>query len=212
VLRQCVAKRITGNEVITVGQRVGVLSQIARAASVPRARAGAAVCYFLGHVLVIQRAPQNQAFFYFQTFKLQWLLEFDLFDKAATVSIMTLVLSTVCFAILIRNAWSSFAPGQVRMMTPLLSSKGRWKGKASSVPGLDQVCGKGKGWLSLAENNGGAEEGRTPGLRIANAALCQLSYCPTRKRIQFRVSSFKFRGNLAREEARSGHVYYLTCK
>jgi hypothetical protein len=26
---------------------------------------------------------------------------------------------------------------------------------------------------------GGAEEGRTPGLRIANAALCQLSYCPT---------------------------------
>jgi len=37
---------------------------------------------------------------------------------------------------------------------------------------------------------GGAEEGRTPGLRIANAALCQLSYCPTPK--ENTVSSFEF--------------------
>ena len=33
--------------------------------------------------------------------------------------------------------------------------------------------------LQLLQSFGGAEEGRTPGLRIANAALCQLSYCPT---------------------------------
>jgi hypothetical protein len=37
---------------------------------------------------------------------------------------------------------------------------------------------------------GGAEEGRTPGLRIANAALCQLSYCPTARKNT--ASSFRF--------------------
>ncbi len=35
------------------------------------------------------------------------------------------------------------------------------------------------GLISDTSGVGGAEEGRTPGLRIANAALCQLSYCPT---------------------------------
>src|SRR6266851_1668086 len=54
---------------------------------------------------------------------------------------------------------------------------------------------------------GGAEEGRTPGLRIANAALCQLSYCPTCKRIlrtqsrsvklQFWVGEQKLRFSIA---------------
>ena len=42
-------------------------------------------------------------------------------------------------------------------------------------------------WLKII---GGAEEGRTPGLRIANAALCQLSYCPTP--VKNTVSSFEF--------------------
>ncbi len=37
---------------------------------------------------------------------------------------------------------------------------------------------------------GGAEGSRTPGLRIANAALCQLSYCPTTRKNT--VSSFEF--------------------
>ena len=50
------------------------------------------------------------------------------------------------------------------------------------------------GGCKMIEIIGGAEEGRTPGLRIANAALCQLSYCPTGKTeysFEFRVSSYR---------------------
>ena len=37
--------------------------------------------------------------------------------------------------------------------------------------------------LQGTEGDGGVEEDRTPDLRIANAALSQLSYHPTRRRI-----------------------------
>ena len=57
-------------------------------------------------------------------------------------------------------------------------------------------------WLKRRKLIGGAEGDRTPGLRIANAALCQTELLPhatwpkvnlSSKRIQFQVSGFKLR-------------------
>ena len=68
----------------------------------------------------------------------------------------------------------------VRRLRPLgyVSSRGSEDGRENT-----HGCGRHKkvprGAIIKRKRDGGAEEDRTPDLRIANAALSQLSYCPT---------------------------------
>lgn len=64
---------------------------------------------------------------------------------------------------------------------------------SQGVAGQNSHDCRGCNWLKMI---GGAAGIRTPGLRIANAALCQLSYCPIKCRLGVLKAFHRSRNNI----------------